>query len=158
MLFVNVCSETAWAIFTRFHMGPSVERVLIICSNGSAQLNNMAAMPIYGKNTKIPSSPESRKLWGWILIYSIGDTWSTDFVQMMVVGWLLTNLCPHTFVWGKYSRLPLSRIPRDSLKHFEISVLRHIRVQRVRKTINWTTTFNKWISNLTLEVRNIYIK
>ena len=36
----------------------------------------------------------------------------------------------------KYSRLPLSRIPRDSLKHFEISVLRHIRVERVRKTIN----------------------
>ena len=28
-----------------------------------------------------------------------------------------------------YNRLPLSRIPRDSLKHFEISVLRHIRVE-----------------------------
>ena len=39
----------------------------------------------------------------------------------------------------EYSWLPLSRIPRDSLKHFEISVLRHIRVERVRKTINWTT-------------------
>ena len=36
----------------------------------------------------------------------------------------------------KYSRLPLSQIPRDSLKHFEISVLRHISVERVRKTIN----------------------
>ena len=36
----------------------------------------------------------------------------------------------------KYSRLPVSRIPRDSLKHFEISVPRHIRVERVRKTIN----------------------
>ena len=36
----------------------------------------------------------------------------------------------------KYSRLSLSRIPRDSLKHFEISVPRHIRVERVRKTIN----------------------
>ena len=34
-----------------------------------------------------------------------------------------------------YSRLSLSRIPRDSLKHFEISIPRHIRVQRVRKTI-----------------------
>ena len=34
-----------------------------------------------------------------------------------------------------YSRLSLSRIPRDSLKHFEISVPRHIRVERVRKTI-----------------------
>ena len=28
---------------------------------------------------------------------------------------------------GKYSRLSLSRIQRDPLKHFEISVLRHIR-------------------------------
>ena len=35
-----------------------------------------------------------------------------------------------------YSRLSLSRIPRDALKHFEISVPRHIRVERVRKTIN----------------------
>ena len=35
-----------------------------------------------------------------------------------------------------YSRLSLSRIPRDSLKHFEISVPRHIRAERVRKTIN----------------------
>ena len=57
----------------------------------------------------------------------------------------------------KYSRLSLSRIPRDSLKHFEIYVPRHIRFERVRKTINRATTFNKWICNLTPEVRNIYI-
>ena len=57
----------------------------------------------------------------------------------------------------EYSRLSLSRTPRDSLKYFEISVPRHIRVEKVRKTINWTTTFNKWICNLTPEVWNIYI-
>ena len=51
VLILNVCSETAWAIFTRFHMGPSVEKVLTICSNGSVQLNKMATMPIYGKST-----------------------------------------------------------------------------------------------------------
>ena len=34
----------------------------------------------------------------------------------------------------------LSRIPRDSLKHFEISVPQNIRVAEVRKTINRTTT------------------
>ena len=28
-------------IYTRSHMGPSVERVLIICSNGSAPLNKV---------------------------------------------------------------------------------------------------------------------
>ena len=33
---------------------------------------------------------------------------------------------------------PLSRIPRDSLKHFEISVPRHIRSAEMRKTINQT--------------------
>ena len=68
-----VFSETAWAIFTIFHKGPSVERVLTICSDGSAPLNKMAAMPIYSKNTQLSSFPEARKLWGWILIYSTGD-------------------------------------------------------------------------------------
>ena len=56
-----------------------------------------------------------------------------------------------------YSRLSLSRIPRDSLKHFEISVPRDIRVAEVRKTVNQTTTFNKLMCNLTPEVRNTRI-
>ena len=34
-----------------------------------------------------------------------------------------------------YSRLSLSRIPRDSLKYFEISVVRHIRFAELRKKI-----------------------
>ena len=38
------------------------------------------------------SSPEPRKLWSWILVYSIGDSRSTKFVQVMVVGWPLTFL------------------------------------------------------------------
>ena len=48
----------------------------------------------------------------------------------------------------KYSRLSLSRIPRVSFKHFEISVPWHIRVAELRKTVDRTTTFNKWICNL----------
>ena len=36
----------------------SVERVLTICSNGSAPLNKMAAMLIYGKKTDNSSSSE----------------------------------------------------------------------------------------------------
>ena len=55
----------------------------------------------------------------------------------------------------KYSRLSLSRIPRDSLKHFEISLPRNIRFAEVRKTINRTTKFNKWICSMTPEVRDI---
>ena len=42
-----------------------------------------------------------------------------------------------------YSRLSLSRTPRDSMKHFEISVLRHIRFAELSKTVNLTTTFNR---------------
>ena len=43
----------------------------------------------------------------------------------------------------KYSRLPLSRNPRDSMKHFEIFLLRHIRFAELGKTINRRTTFNR---------------
>ena len=52
--------ETAWPMFTRFHIRP-VEGVLSICSNSFASLKKMAAMPIYDKNT-LKSSPELRKL------------------------------------------------------------------------------------------------
>ena len=54
-----------------------------------------------------------------------------------------------------YSRLSLSRIPRDPLKYFEVSVPRHIRFAELRKKIIRTTTFNKYICNWTLEVRDI---
>ena len=48
----------------------------------------------------------------------------------------------------KYSRLSLSRTPRDSLKYIEISVLRHIRFPEMRKK-NLTTKCHKFICNLT---------
>ena len=38
VLFLNVFSETASAIFTIFHMEPSVKRVSTICSNGKKLL------------------------------------------------------------------------------------------------------------------------
>ena len=64
-----------------------------------------------------------------------------------------------TYAWTNllsiYSWLSLARIPRDSLKHFEISVPQNIRVAEVKKTINQTTTLNKWICNLTPEDRDI---
>ena len=51
MKSLNVFSETASPIFTRFYMGPSLKGMLTIYLNGSTPLNKMAAMPIYGKNT-----------------------------------------------------------------------------------------------------------
>ena len=54
-----------------------------------------------------------------------------------------------------YSRLSLSRIPRDPLKYFEIFVPRHIKNCRIEEKINRTTTFNKCICNFAHEVRDI---
>ena len=33
-----------------------------------------------------------KKVWGWILVYSIRDPRSTKFVQMMILGWSFTFL------------------------------------------------------------------
>ena len=57
-----------------------------------------------------------------------------------------------------YSRLSLSRIPRDSLKYIEISVAQHIRFAESSKIIIRLTTFNKFICNWTLGVRDILKK
>ena len=54
-----------------------------------------------------------------------------------------------------YSRLSLSRIPRNSLKYFEISVLRYIKFAELRKKLIRLTTLNKYMCNWTLEVRDI---
>ena len=44
------------------------------------------------KQKNLKSSPEPKKLHGWILVYSIGDLKSTNFVHMMSLGWPLTFL------------------------------------------------------------------
>ena len=102
------------------------------------------------------------------LIYTVCSRRFVRTLRVTTVYCTLTHLCrmdcsTSTF-WFKlyficiiYSRLSLSQIPRDSLKYFETSVPRHIRVERVRKTTIWTITFNKWMCNLTPEVRNIYM-
>ena len=44
MSSLYVSSETAGPVFTRFHMGPSVQGLLSICLSGSALLNKMATV------------------------------------------------------------------------------------------------------------------
>ena len=53
-------------------MGPSVQRMLTICSNGSAPLNKMAAMPIYGKTLKklLRSYDDTRLSFDLFMIWS----------------------------------------------------------------------------------------
>ena len=46
-------------------MGPSVEKMLTVCSNGSAPLNKMAAMLMYDRTLKIISSSEAES---WFLV------------------------------------------------------------------------------------------
>ena len=58
----------------------------------------------------------------------------------------------------KYSRLSLSRNRRDPQKHFEISVLRHIRFVILRKKYLNNQFFYKWLCNLTPLIGNIYWK
>ena len=43
--------------------------------------------------------------------------------------------------YNKYSRLSLSRSRRDPLKHFEISILRHIKCAELRKIPNEQPNF-----------------
>ena len=64
-------------------------------------------MPIYGKNTSTSSSPEPRKLQGWILFYSIGGLSPTKFVQMIILGWHFTflwqgQICVPVHLYGEY--------------------------------------------------------
>ena len=71
-------------------------------------------------------------------ISRIPDKYIIFLIQLEII-----NICsghigiPHLIceasLWHKYSRLSLSRIPRDSLKNFEISVPRHIRFAELRK-------------------------
>ena len=63
VFFKRLSSETARPIFTRFHMGPSVEDILTIYLNGYTPLNKMVAMSILGKNTiNNSSSPKPRNI------------------------------------------------------------------------------------------------
>ena len=48
---------------------------------------NMVAMPIYGKNLKKSSSPESIDWLGWNLVCSIVYASTTKVVQITTLGW-----------------------------------------------------------------------
>ena len=103
---LNDFSETPGPIFFQLHVEPSVTVGLKICTNGHSPLIKMAVMPTYGKTLKI--FPRTKKIMGWILVYSIEDSRSTKFIQMMTVDWPLTFFTagqiyvPLHFIWRKY--------------------------------------------------------
>ena len=55
-------SETAWPIKAKFYVEPPWEGGTKVYINGQGHMIKMAAMPIYGKNLKYSSSPESEVL------------------------------------------------------------------------------------------------
>ena len=76
-----------------------------IYTNELGHMNNMAAMPIYGKNLK-KSSPEPIDWWSWNLVFSIVYASTTKFVQVMTLGWpgpILRQgqIWSHKFLWEK---------------------------------------------------------
>ena len=54
-----------------------------IYTNELGHMTNMATMPIYGKNLKQSSSPNSMDQWPWNLVCSIVYGSTTKVVQLM---------------------------------------------------------------------------
>ena len=50
--------ETTWPIKAKFYAEPPWEGGTKVCTKGPGHMTKMAAMPIYGKNLQISSTPE----------------------------------------------------------------------------------------------------
>ena len=57
-----------------------------IYTNELGHMTNMASMPIYGKNLKKSSSPESLDRWPWNLVCSIVYGSTSKVIQIMTLG------------------------------------------------------------------------
>ena len=57
-----------------------------VCSRDLDHMTEMAAAPIYGKNTQKSSSPEPAGRFPRNLVCSIGDSSPSSFAQMMMLG------------------------------------------------------------------------
>ena len=79
-------SETAWPIKVKFYMEPPWDGGMKVCSNGPGHMTKMAAIPMCGKNLK-KSSLEPKGRWLWKLVWHIGCSSTTKFVQMMTLSW-----------------------------------------------------------------------
>ena len=106
----NFSSETTGPIATKFHIQPPGPLGKKSCSNGLGHMTNMAAMPIYGKNLKISSSPEPLDWWPWNLVCSIVYGSTTKVVQIMTLGWpwpILRQgqIWSHRLLYGKKWKL-----------------------------------------------------
>ena len=58
-----------------------------------------------------------KSFWGWILLYSIRESWSAKFVQMMILGW------PLTFLQQGQICIPIHLFVENAEKSFSQNVL-----------------------------------
>ena len=58
-----------------------------IYTNELGYMTNMATMPIYSKNLKKSSTPETISWWPWNLVCSIVYASTTKVVQIVTLGW-----------------------------------------------------------------------
>ena len=69
------------------HMEPPWVRRKKVCSNGHGHMTKMVTMLITGNNLQKSSFPEPNDRDHWNLVYTIGHSSSTKFVQMKTPGW-----------------------------------------------------------------------
>ena len=74
-------------------MKPPWDVGMKICSNVPGHMTKMASRPIYGNNFKTSPSSEQSGRWPWNLVYVIGYSSTTKFVQLMILDW------PWPFLW-----------------------------------------------------------
>ena len=86
-IFKHLLHRNHWANQSQISFGASMGWGNESLFNWSSHMTKMATMPIYGKNLKKSSSLEPKGRWPWNLVCSIGCSSTTNFVQMMILGW-----------------------------------------------------------------------
>ena len=89
-LFSNFFSshKNAKPFEAKFHMAPPWDEWIKLCSNVPGHMTKMASRPVYSKNLQKSPTLQPRGWWPWNLVYSIGYSNITRFVQIMTLGWL----------------------------------------------------------------------
>ena len=113
--FSNIfSSETTGPIEAKFHMQPSWDGGMKVCSNGPGHMTKMAAMPIYGKNLKkIFFSGTIRlmtlKLGMQHRVLEHYQVYSNDDPGLTLTYFTArSNLVPYAFVWKKGKTMDFS--------------------------------------------------
>ena len=92
-------SKNSRPLEAKFHMQPPWNVRMKICSNVKGHMTKMASRPIYMhvlKNLHKSPSSEPRGRWPWNLLYSIGYSRTTQFVQMILTIFMTwSNLFPN---------------------------------------------------------------